>query len=135
MKYLLKIVGTLLLIILGGISIFLTLSVIFDLFGIREKEGNYVLPIVYANLVAGISYLYAAYQKWNNPRMAFYVLIGTTAILLAVFIWLKTYIAGGGIHEEKTVSAMIFRIVFTLVIALVSYFLSRKPTVANIQRS
>jgi hypothetical protein len=36
-------------------------SVIFDLFGIREKEGNYVLFIVLANFIAGFFYLLSAY--------------------------------------------------------------------------
>ncbi|MCC7453637.1 MAG: hypothetical protein IT222_05680, partial [Crocinitomix sp.] len=54
----------------GLLTVFLTGSVLLDLFGMREKEGHYVLAIVWANLIAGIVYLLTAYgvikeEKWT----------------------------------------------------------------------
>lgn len=109
----LKIIQTVLLSVIGAISIFMTTSVIFDLFGIRDKEGNYVLFIVYTNLICGILYLIAAYTAWAKPQISFRTLVVSLSLLIISFIIFLLYINNGGIHEEKTVNAMIFRIVFT----------------------
>jgi hypothetical protein len=44
----------------GLLTLFLSSSVIFDLFGIRAKEGNYVLFVVWSNFISSILYLFAA---------------------------------------------------------------------------
>lgn len=122
----LKIVHTLLLSLIGIVSVFMTLSVIFDLFGIRAMEGNYVLFIVYANLVCGIIYLYAAIANWKNLTNSFYSLVLASLILIVAFIAFGVYISNGGIHEVKTIKAMTFRTVFTLVMTALSYVMLRK---------
>jgi len=43
------------LLLFGGITLFLSASVLFDLFGMREKEGNYVQFVVLANFFASYS--------------------------------------------------------------------------------
>ena len=43
----------------GLLTLFLSTSVIFDLFGIRAKEGNYVLFVVWANFISSVLYLVA----------------------------------------------------------------------------
>ena len=45
----------------GLLTLLLSTSVIFDLFGVRAKEGNYVLFVVWANFISSILYLFAAY--------------------------------------------------------------------------
>jgi hypothetical protein len=55
----------------GLLTLFLSTSVIFDLFGIRAKEGNYVLFVVWSNFISSILYLLAAYgfiksKKWTT---------------------------------------------------------------------
>lgn len=111
---------------LGLLTIFLSASVIFDWFGIREKEGNYVLFVVWSNLLSSIIYLIAAYgiikvKKWTPW------LLGLSAVILsAAFIGLKVHISNGGIYEPKTVNAMQFRIALTIVFALASYFIINK---------
>lgn len=116
---------------LGLLTIFLSASVIFDWFGIREKEGNYVLFVVWSNLLSSIIYLIAAYgiikvKKWTPW------LLGLSAVILsAAFIGLKVHISNGGIYEPKTVNAMQFRIALTIVFALASYFLIRKQKIIN----
>ena len=122
----LKLIHTFLLSLIGVVSVFMTLSVIFDLFGIRAREGNYVLFIVYANLVCGIIYLYAAISNWKNLANSFYSLVLASLILIVAFIAFGVYISNGGIHEVKTIKAMTFRTVFTLIMAALSYMMLRK---------
>ncbi|MCC6448742.1 MAG: hypothetical protein IT215_08680 [Chitinophagaceae bacterium] len=106
----------------GLLTLFLSSSVIFDLFGIRAKEGNYVLFVVWSNFINSILYLFAAYgfvkvKNWTT------ILLGiSTLILIAAFIGLKIHASSGGIYETKTIGAMIFRIAVTLVFAIVAYF-------------
>lgn len=117
----LKIIQTILLSAIGIVSIFMTVSVIFDLFGIREKEGNYVLFIVYANLICGILYLIAAYTVWGKPKFSFKGLSFSLLILTVAFIAFLIYINNGGIHEGKTIKAMLFRIGFTAVMTWIGW--------------
>ena len=105
----------------GLLTLFLSTSVIFDLFGIRAKEGNYVLFVVWSNFISSILYLFAAYgfvkvKNWTT------ILLGiSTLILLAAFIGLKIHINSGGIYEAKTVAAMIFRISVTFVLVIIAF--------------
>lgn len=122
----LKIIQSLLLTGFGAISVFMTLSVIFDWFGIREKEGNYVLFIVYANLICGFIYLYAAYINWKKQPYSLYSLAIATIILIVAFIALQVYAYNGGIHEVKTIKAMLFRVVFTTFMTVISFFVLKK---------
>lgn len=126
MKKITKHTASILLLVFGLLSIFLTLSVILDLFDVREKEGNYVLFIVYTNLVCGILYVIAAIQNWYERMMSVYILSLATLVLIVAYIALLIYVANGGIHEAKTPNAMLFRTVFTAVLAGVSFFVTRK---------
>jgi len=113
----------------GLLTLFLSTSVIFDLFGIREKEGNYVLFVVWSNFISSILYLLAAYgfiksKKWTTSLLGI-----STLILIAAFIGLKIHINSGGIYETKTVGAIIFRISVTLVFAIIAYFTITKKKI------
>ena len=120
-----KILPYLFAIILAGfglLTLFLSTSVIFDLFGIRAKEGNYVLFVVWSNFISSILYLFAAYgfiksKKWTTTLLGI-----STLILIGAFVGLKIHASLGGIYEEKTIGAMIFRISVTLVFAIIAYF-------------
>ncbi|MBP6584966.1 MAG: hypothetical protein KA215_04785 [Flavobacterium sp.] len=106
----------------GLLTLFLSTSVIFDLFGIRAKEGNYVLFIVWSNFISSILYLFAAYGLVKNKKWTTKLLAISSIILIVAFIVLQFYISSGGIYEKKTVGAMIFRISVTLVFAIIAYF-------------
>lgn len=100
--------------VFGLATIFAGGSVILDLFGMREREGNYVLFVVWANFICGFLYVLSSYgffiyKKWTSRilRVAFLVLIAT-------FIALAVWIVKGNIYETKTVAAMSFRSVITL---------------------
>ncbi len=122
----LKIIQTILLSFFGLVTVFMASSVIFNLFGIREKEGNYVLFIVYTNLVCGILYLMAAYTTWTTPKLSFTSLLVSLALLIVAFIAFQFYIYNGGIHEAKTIKAMVFRIVFTAIMTGIGWLSIKK---------
>ena len=111
------------LLLFALLTLFLSGSVIFDLFDIREKEGNYVPLVVWANFISSILYLVAAYGLFKMKKWSFWLLVVTVFILVAAFTGLKIHINNGGLYEAKTVNAMIFRIGLTILLAVESYFL------------
>jgi hypothetical protein len=126
MKKILPFLAAAILAAFGLLTLFLSTSVIFDLFGARAKEGNYVLFVVWANFLSSLIYLSAAYgfiksKKWTAP------LLGISGIvLLLAFVGLFIHINAGGIYETKTIGAMIFRITATLVFLALAYFTINK---------
>jgi glucan phosphoethanolaminetransferase (alkaline phosphatase superfamily) len=130
MKYL-KIIQTILLALIGAVSLFMTTSVVFDLFGIREKEGNYVPFIVYTNMACAFIYLIASYTNRKYAKLSFALLVIASLALIIAFISMKVYINNGGIHEAKTVKAMIFRTVFTILMAVIGYMAWKKEGKKN----
>lgn len=108
--------------VLGVMSVFLTTSVILDLFDIRAKEGNYVLFVVWTNWVCGILYLSAAYGFVKNKKWTTVSLEIASVILITAFVALEIHINDGGIYERKTEVAMIFRTIITVVLTVIAYF-------------
>ena len=111
------------LILFGLLTLFLSSSIIFDLFGIREKEGNFLLFIVWANFVSSILYLIAAYGLLNLKKWSPAPLLISAVILILAFFGLLWHIDKGGIYETKTVGAMIFRTTLTLIFTISSYYI------------
>lgn len=97
------------------LTLFLSTSVIFDLFGIREKEGNYVLFVVVANFISSLLYLVAVYGLFTNKKWSHKPLLLSAIILIITQIVFLVYVNSGGIHETKTIGAMFFRITVTIV--------------------
>jgi hypothetical protein len=124
-----KIIGYLSGTLIGAfalLTLFLSTSVILDLFGVRAKEGNYVLFVVWANFICSLIYLFSAYgfftmKTWTSKTLALSVLILVLAIA-GLFI----HINAGGIYETKTVKALIFRISLSTVFTLIAYFSTKK---------
>ena len=75
----------------GLLTLFLSASVIFDLFGIRAKEGNYVLFIVWANFISSIIYLIASYGFVKNKNWTSTILGISALILIYAFICFIIY--------------------------------------------
>jgi hypothetical protein len=113
----------------GLLTIFLSTSVIFDLFDIRTKEGNYVLFVVWSNFISSFIYLISVYGLLSSKNWTFSALGLATLILTIAFVGFLFYIQSGGIHETKTISAMVFRIVLTLGFTLFAYFTINKKTI------
>lgn len=106
----------------GLLTFFLSTSVIFDLFDIRAKEGNYVLFVVWANWMCSVLYLFAAYGFIKNKKWTAQLLGIAAIVLITAFVGLIVHINAGDIYETKTIGAMIFRITVTLVFATIAYF-------------
>jgi hypothetical protein len=116
----------------GTLTLFMTTSVILDLFGIRAKEGNYVLFVVWANFISGLLYLAAAYGFVERQAWTAKLLAVATSIVSIALIGLIVHINSGGIYENETVGAMIFRVILTLTFAIVAHFtLSIKNKMSN----
>lgn len=101
------------LVIFGSVTLLISSSVLFDWFGVREKEGNYVVGIVWANFICGILYLIAAVEVFKNKTSAKFSLIICLVILVLAYIGLFIHINNGELYETKTVGAMAFRIGIT----------------------
>jgi hypothetical protein len=113
----------------GLLTLFLSTSVIFDLFAVREKEGNYVLFVVWSNFISSFLYLISVYGLLTSKNWTFKTLGLTTIILTVSFIGFLFYIQSGGIHENKTVGAMIFRVALTFGFTIFAYFTTNKKQV------
>jgi hypothetical protein len=110
----------------GILTLFMSTSVIFGLFDIREKEGNYVLFVVVANFICAFLYLAAAYGFFSGQKWTTMILNLAVAVLVITFIGLGIHIYSGGIYEHKTVAAMIFRTLLTVGFAVISFnFISK----------
>lgn len=116
-----KYVIAVILIAFALITIFMSSSVLFDWFGIRAKEGNYVPFIVKTNLTAGFLYLIAAYGFIKSSTWSFWAMLSIVLLLFYAFTLLFIHMHSGGPYENKTVGAMIFRILFTLLFAGLIY--------------
>jgi len=130
----LRYLSALILIGFGLLTLFLSTSVIFDLFGIRAKEGNYVLFIVWSNFVSSLLYMFSAYgfikvKSWTK------LLLGIASIILIVsFVSLNVYINNGGVYETKTMGAMIFRISLTIALTLTAFFVLKKDNTNELKK-
>jgi hypothetical protein len=121
----LKITGSVLG-LFGLLTLFISSSILFDLFDIRVRLNHYILFIVYANFICAFSYLFASYCFFTNKKEATIVLFIGVAILLVAYIGLLIYIQTGRIFEMRTVKAMLFRTSLTIVFAGISwYFFTR----------
>ena len=124
-----KIVQYLLVVILvafGLLSLFLTTSIIFDLFGIRAQEGHYVLTVVWANFLCGILYLFSAYGFIKSKKWTVVTLGIAALILINAFILFGVHIYTNGVYESKTIGAMIIRLSITIVFGTIAYFIINK---------
>ena len=113
----------------GLLTLFLSSSVVFDLFGIRAKEGNYVLIVVVANLISSLLYLSVAYGIVANKTWTTKVLSSSVLVLLIAFAGLFVHINSGGIYETKTIGAMIFRISLTLLFVAASCLINNSKQI------
>ncbi|MGO1584755.1 MAG: hypothetical protein ACTH6S_13685 [Mesonia sp.] len=108
------------------ISIFMSSAVLIDWFGIRAKQGNYVPFIVKTNLTAGFLYLIAAYGLIKSRKWSFWIMLSVALLLFYAFALFYIHIHSGGLYENRTIFAMAFRIVFTLVFAGLIYSSTNK---------
>lgn len=113
----------------GALTLFLSGSIIFDLFDVRAQQGNYVLFVIWANFLSSLMYLTASYGMFTAKKWTFYSLSAVLTLLVITFIGFYVYVNSGGIHETKTMGALIFRTMITLVFTISAYTLinNNKP--------
>ncbi len=128
MKRILRIITTIVLTLFASVTLFMSSAVIFDLFGIREMEGNYVLFVVVANFICGFIYLSSAYGLIKKKRWSTYLLFLSVGILIVIFIGLWMHINSGGLYETQTIKAMLFRISISSLFAWLSSYLINKKS-------
>ena len=104
------------------LTLFLSSSIIFDWFDIRQKQGDFILFIVWANFIASIVYFIAVYGFIKRKKWTFWILLSALLVLVIAFIFLQYYIQNGGIYKSQTVMAMLFRMAVTSLFALIAYF-------------
>ncbi|HTN09254.1 hypothetical protein [Agriterribacter sp.] len=114
MKHKIVKIGALVSAFFGLLTVFAGGSVILDLFGMREKEGNYILFVVWANFICGFLYLIASYGFFKRKNWTASIIGFTVWILIAAFIVLFFRIWDEEPYENKTIIAMVFRTLLTL---------------------
>jgi len=110
----------------GALTLFLSGSVILDLFDMRAKEGNYVDFVVWANLVASLLYLASAFGLLTRRNWSATPLLIALAVLIITAVGFAIHISGGGVHEQRTIGALAFRTSLTAVCLFVTYLLREK---------
>lgn len=128
MKKIILLISAIVLIAFASLTFYLSSSLIFDLFGMREKQGNdFVEFVAWANLMSSAIYFVSGYGLIFQKKWTTLVLSLALGILAITFLWFNFYINAGGIHLEKTFGALIFRMSVTLVFIVISYrLISRK---------
>ena len=126
MKKLLPKITAAVLAAFGLLTLFLSSSLIFDLFDMRARQGNYVLIVVWANFICSFFYLFAAYgfamaKKWTTKLLGAAVIV-----LVAASIGFVFHVHAGGLFETRTIGALAFRIVITSIFAVLAHFMFSK---------
>lgn len=129
-KYI-KIITVIFLLAFGGLAVFLTSSVLLDLFGIRQKEGNFVPFIVWINLVSGFAFIVSAIGIIKNAKWAFPLLLMNVVLLVVGIVALYFHIQAGGLYKMETVKGMVFRVVSTSLATYAAYYLINKQSHKN----
>lgn len=114
--------------VLGLLTLFLSSSVIFDCCGIREKEGDYVLSVVWANFIAAFLYLFSAFGLIKHKKWYLKTMLLAVGVLITGQILFFIHVVEGGLYETKTVGAMIFRIAFTVILTIFGFWLKPKES-------
>lgn len=109
------------LIVFALVTIFMSSAVLLDWFGIRANQGNYVPFVVKTNLTAGFLYLIAAYGFINSKSWSSWAMLSVALLLFYALALFYLHMHSGGLYEDRTLFALIFRIIFTLVFAGLLY--------------
>lgn len=99
------------------VTLFMSSAVLLDWFGVRENQGHYVPFVVKTNLTAGFLYLVAAYGFLYSKKWAAWAMLSIALLLFYALALFYLHMHSGGLYESKTLAALIFRILFTLMFA------------------
>lgn len=114
------------LIVFASLTLYLSGSLIFDLFNVREQQGNFVPFVIWTNFICGFIYLSSVYGIIKQNKNTYKLLGAAFLLIIVTFIAFNIYINQGGIHEVKTFGALIFRLILTGIFTLLAYYLTHK---------
>lgn len=126
MKILTKYLPATILTAFGLLTLFLTSTILLNLFGMREKNIGYTPFVIWVNFFCGFAYLFAAYGFVKSKKWTSKLLFITSVVLAATFGIFNLYIHNGGIHKQDTFGALIFRFSITILFALVANYTINK---------
>ncbi|WP_457617607.1 hypothetical protein [Lutibacter sp.] len=126
MKNILKYIAAIALTAFALLTLFLSSSIIFDWFGVRAREGNYVLIVVWVNFVSSILYLFASYGFITLKKWTINLLKISLLLLIFAGIGFFIHLNRGGLYETKTIGALIFRFSVTLLFTFLAYLTTIK---------
>ena len=106
----------------GLLTLFLSTTVILDLVGMREKQGNYVLFVIWVNFFCGLAYVASGYGFLKSKKWTVYLLAAAIIALIGTYIAFTMYVNNGGIHKEDTFGALKFRLGITTLFTLIAYY-------------
>ena len=115
-------IAALILAIFGFLTLYLSASILLDLFDMRSKQGDFVDFVVWANLACSLIYLLASCGFVKKLKFTTKILFSALSVLIITLITFLIYINYGGIHKEVTTKALIFRISITLIFSTISYY-------------
>ncbi|MBL7982626.1 MAG: hypothetical protein JNL52_12540 [Flavobacteriales bacterium] len=115
-----RVILGLVIIAFGALTLFLSVSVLLDLFGIRERESPYVPAVVVANLIASLLYLPAGVGLLMKGRWTARLLAMAVVVLLVGAVFLALHIAAGGEYRTATIGALTFRTLLTSAFYLIA---------------
>ena len=122
-----RIILGLAIIAFGALTLFLSTSVLLDLFGVRERESPYVPAVVVANLIASLLYLPAGAGLLMKRGWTARLLATAVVVLLVGAVFLALYIAAGGEYRTATIGALTFRTLLTSAFYLIARWALRAP--------
>lgn len=101
--------------VFAALTLFLTTSIFFDLFGVREAEGNFVWGIIWVNFIASWLYISSIYGIVKTKEWAAKPLLYASLLILFGIGYLAFHAFFGGLYELKTFPALAFRGSVTLI--------------------
>lgn len=107
-------------IVFGCMTVVSGSTVLFSGGVIQEAAGSYVEFVVWFNLFSGVGYVISGYGLWKMRKWA---AIASTVMTVSIFIVLalfSVHVIQGGQYETRTFYALIFRLLFWLMIAVLS---------------
>ena len=122
-----RIILGLVFIAFGALTLFLSTSVLLDLFGIRERESPYVPAVVVANLIASLLYLPAGAGLLMKRRWSSVLLAAAVVVLLVGGLLLALHINSGGVYRTATIGALTFRTLLTAAFYVIARWSLRSP--------
>jgi len=114
--------------VFGLITLAASSSILFDIGGMAAKAGEFVPLVVWMNFCASFLYLIAAYGLITRKRWAPVALVIAVVLLLVAAIGFYFHLRSGGAYEQRTVGALAFRILATMLLYAGARHYTRRST-------